>query len=477
MTRTLPAIFFAAILTPEIQAAPNLRQEISNHKIAAELDAMMKDAGAAELGKRQILNDLPNRLAGEFLVPQVASGDFSEANGEYTYTAPVEFTASGNMTGVLNEMAGALGGVRSSGSSVCVYNVDGNYRKVTIRPEATKSLLQALGTSVKAIAPTTHYTADVGDTTLILSDSTLGEDLFTLVQTAINRGGTTRLRLVSPEGARVSPSEKAAQLVLETAEGQRLKLEVELDGAKNGLLNSVPDGAEWRVNGSAVRVPFSSRSDGQMVMLSALLKNGGLSFRNPEKVVNFPSFFGGVTMPKQEVHLLGSDNAWYASSTVSTSGVMEVFHGTGECKTNIVLSGKAKRVAIGPLRDSIWAVASRFRTIQPDQTETRLSYLRGPYNSTPPSGISNREFDSFLGRNSACKQACGMMSSRTKQAMTLTAILDPEAGRNMRTYSGGKCISACMVSAGYRGCLASSLDVESNSEFLYEAGICEQRRP
>ena len=61
--------------------------------------------------------------------------------------------------------------------------------------------------------------------------------------------------------------------------------------------------------------------------------------------------------------------------------------------------------------------------------------------------------------------------------MTMTAILDPEAGRAMRTYSGGKCISACMVSAGYRGCLARSLDVEGASDFLYEAGVCEQRRP
>lgn len=340
MNRWLSIAFLSGVLAPSALAAPDLRTQISNHKVAAELDDMMKEARASELGTRQILKDLPNRLAGEFLVPQVASGDFSEANGEYTYIAPVEYTATGNLNGVLSEMASALGGVRSAGSSVCVFNVDGTYRKTTIRPEAVKSLLTALGTSVKAIEPTTHYRAEVGDTTVILSASTLGKALFELVQTAINRGGTTRLRLVSPDGSRVSPSEKAAQLVLETAEGQRLKLEVELDGAKNGLVNSVPKDAEWRVNGSAVRVPFSSQIGGQMVLLQALLKNGGIAFRNPEKVVNFPSHFGSVEMPPQEVHLLGSDNAWYASSTVKTAGVMEVFHDTGECKTNVVLSGK-----------------------------------------------------------------------------------------------------------------------------------------
>jgi|GEM_PF-2645864 len=477
MKRWVPIALLSGLFALELQAAPNLRSEISNHKVASELDAMMKEARESELGKRQILNDLPNRLAGEFLVPEVAEGEFSGSNGDYTYTAPVEYTASGNLTGVLNEMATALGGVRAAGSSVCVFNVDGTYRKTNIRPQAVESLLKALGTSAKAIAPTTHYRAEVGDTTVILSESTLGAELFQLVETAITRGGTTRLRLVSTDGSRVSPSEKAAKLVLETAEGQRLKLEVELDGAKDGLANSVPDGAEWRVNGSAVRVPFSSSIGGQMVLLQAMLKNGGIAFRNPEKVINFPSFFGSVKMPTQEIHLLGSDNAWFARSSIDTGGVMEVFHATGECKTNVVLSGKEAKVSIGPLKDTIWSIANRFQTVRPDRVEARLSYLRGPHNATPPSGITNREFDSFMGRGAACDQACGMTSTRTRKAMAMTAVLDPEAGQGMRSFSKERCIEACMISAGYRRCLARSIDVEGASDFLYEAGICEQRRP
>ena len=162
MRPVFATIVSLGLLCTAVSAAPNLRQEINDHKITVELDEMMKEARKTEVGKRSILNDLSNRLAAEFLVPGVSGGDYSGESDDYVYNAKTTYKSSGNLTGVLREMAGALGGVRSAGEKVCVSNLSGPVQKIVVRDEAAEALHQALGTSSKALAPSVHYVADVG---------------------------------------------------------------------------------------------------------------------------------------------------------------------------------------------------------------------------------------------------------------------------------------------------------------------------
>ena len=426
------------MLCTAVSAAPNLRQEINDHKITVELDAMMKEARQTEVGKRSILNDLPNRLAAEFLVPVVAGGSYSGESDEYVYNAKMTYQSSGSLAGVLRNMAVALGGVRSFGERVCVSSLNGPVQTVTVRDEASEALHQALGTSSKALKPSVHYVADVGGSSLVLSETTLGGALFSLVEEGIAAGGTTRLRLVSSDGKKVTPNESAAKLVLQTTEGQKLKFEVELDGARNGLVNSIPKGANWRVSGSAKQAPFQDSKAGHVQLLSVMVKEGRLSFRAPKKVEQYPSHFGKVTLPKQRLHSLGANNAWFGAKTIKPSGTMEVFGSSGACDTNIVLSGNESTVKLGPISDLAWASTTQIRAVRPDLYDEDVGYLYGPYNSTAPSGISNRDFDSFLRRSSQCKAACSAIGNRAVSARPL-AVLEPEAGAGMERFSERSC--------------------------------------
>jgi hypothetical protein len=476
MRALFTTIVSLGMLCTVVSAAPNLRQEINDHKITAELDAMMKEARQTEAGKRSILNDLPNRLAAEFLVPVVSGGDYSGKSDDYVYNANTAYKSSGNLTGVLREMAGALGGVRTAGQRVCVSNLNGPVQTVVIRDEATEALHQALGTSSKALAPTVHYATEVGGTPLVLSEATLGGALFSLVEEGIAAGGTTRLRLVSSDGKKVTPNDSAAQLVLQTTEGQKLKFEVELDGARNGLVNSIPKGAKWRVSGSAKQAPFQDSKSGHVQLLSVMVKEGRLSFRAPKKVAQYPSHFGKVSLPKQRLHLLGVNNAWFSSTSIKVGGAVEVFLSSDKCETNIVLSGDETTVKLGPISDLAWASTTQIRSVRPDQYDEDVGYLNGPYNSTEPSGISNRDFDSFLRRSSQCKSACAAIGKRAVSSRPL-AVLEPDASAGMEQFSDRACRQSCMISGGYRSCLADSMDMRGAIDFLYKASECEDRRP
>lgn len=457
-------------------AAPDIRQELSNHKIAAELSSMMESVNQAEIKQREILTELPERLASEFLTPVVSGGSFVGNPGKLSYRADIGYEALGDLTGTLGEMARALGGGAGNGETVCVASEGSGLRKVVIQKEAAATLHTALGTSSKALAPATHYLAKVGDTTLVISRPALGSSLFDMVQEAIERGGVTRLRLVTKKGGQVDPSDKAAQLVLTTAAGQKLKLEVELDGARNGLVNSVPQGSEWRVNGSSTRVPFNAKAVGQVALLSVMLKEGGLAFQRPEKVVHFPSHFQDVSGAKFLIHVLGADNAWFAAKYAAVAGKMEVFRGNQGCDTSIVFSGEEQVVALGPLPDAAWSRSNRFKAVRVDKYEPELGYLRGPHCSSAPSGISDRDFDEFLGRNAACKNVCGMTSQRIAKASS--RVLDKEPYMSLLGgFREQSCHSSCMLSRGYRVCVLNALDEPTASTFLYAASICDDRRP
>ena len=476
MRPLLTTIASLGMLCTAVSAAPNLRQEINDHKITVELDEMMKEARQTEVGKRSILNDLPNRLAAEFLVPVVSDGAYSGEADEYVYNAKTTYESSGRLNSVMREMAGALGGVRSAGERVCVSNLNGSVQTIVIRDEAKEALHQALGTSSKALTPSVHWLASVGGSSLVLSEATLGAALFSLVEEGIAAGGTTRLRLVTSDGKKVTPNESAAKLVLQTTEGQKLKFEVELDGARNGLVSSIPKGAQWRVSGSVKKVPFQDSKSGHVQLLSVMMKEGRLSFREPKKVSQYPSHFGKVSLPKQRLHLLGTNNAWFGAKTISPSGTVEVFLSTGNCETNVVLSGNETTVKLGPISDLAWASTTQIRAVRPDLYVEDVGYLNGPYNSTAPSGISNRDFDSFLRRSSQCKQACAAVGSRAVSARPL-AVLEPDAGAGMDRFSERSCRKSCMISGGYRSCLADSMDQRGAIDFLYKASECEDRRP
>ena len=150
-------------------AAPDIRQELSNHKIAAELSSMMESVNQAEIKQREILTELPERLASEFLTPVVSGGSFDGNPGKLSYRADIGYEALGDLTGTLGQMARALGGGAGNGETVCVASEGSGLRKVVIQKQAAATLHTALGTSSKALAPATHYLAKVGDTTLVIS--------------------------------------------------------------------------------------------------------------------------------------------------------------------------------------------------------------------------------------------------------------------------------------------------------------------
>jgi hypothetical protein len=472
----ITALISLGALCTAVSAAPNLRQEIKDHKISVQLDEMMEESRKTELGKRSILNNLPDRLAAEFLVPFVSDGAYESDDDEYAYLAQTAFKSSGMLSAVLGEMAGALGGSRSVGERVCVSSLNGSIQKITVREEAAEALHNALGTSSRALAPSIHYEVQVGGSSIVLSEDTLGSTLFSIVNDRVDSGGSIRIRLVTADAKRVTPNDAAAQLVLQTVEGQKLKLEVELDGARNGLVNSVPKGAQWRVSGSAKQAPFQASKAGHVQLLSVMLKEGRLSFRAPKKVSQYPSHFGKVSLPKQRFHLLGSNNAWFGAKTINPKGNMEVFRGSGECETNVVFSGEESTVKLGPISELAWASTTQIRTVRPDQYREEVGYLNGPYNSTEPSGISNAAFDRFLGRASNCKAACSAISGRAKSSRAL-AVLEPEAGAGMQSFTEKSCQKACMISGQYRSCLADSMDLRGPIDFLYAASECEARRP
>ena len=155
---------------------------------------------------------------------------------------------------------------------------------------------------------------------------------------------------------------------------------------------------------------------------------------------------------------------------------MEVFRGSGECETSVVFSGEEATVKIGPFSELAWASTTQIRTVRPDQYREEIGYLNGPYNSSPPSGISNAAFDRFLNRGAQCKEACATIGARANNSRAL-AVLEPEASAGMQYFSEKACQQSCMKSGGYRSCLAGSMKIRGPIDFLYAASECEQRRP
>jgi hypothetical protein len=163
---------------------------------------------------------------------------------------------------------------------------------------------------------------------------------------------------------------------------------------------------------------------------------------------------------------------------------MEVYRGGGACGTNIIFSGKEQSVTVGPLPDVSWARATRFKAVSVDKYEPELGYLRAPHCSSPPSGISDRDFDELLGRNAACKQVCSMTAA---QIMKYSSRVSTEISGSLMTgyitstlpstFRESACHSSCMVSKGYRQCLLTALDASGAVDFLNRAGMCEERRP
>jgi len=461
--------------------AGSLQDELGNHRVMTDLAAAIDEADAAEAERKKILLDLPAALAAEFLVPSISGGEFSGEGDTLTYQSTLDFASSGDVSGVLGELGTALG-VKRGGETVCISTLGGVVQKVEVQPQAVEALLQALGTSSDALAPVTTYLGKAGDSSVVLAEGILGAGLFEALSSAIDdqKAGTPlNVRLDVDTGA-AGGTESRTMLLLTTTDGQRLKLEVELDGPKKSAIDSIPDGAIWRISGSSARVPFDKSSAGQIALLTVLLKEGRLSIGGLEKSVYYPSAYGAVAGADYAVQVLGTDNSWYGTSDISAKGGMEVSRGAGECGTKVVFASLVDTLAFGPLPEAAWNRVTRFRPVRKDTEVVDLGYLRSPACASDPSGISDEDFDEVMGRGEACQTRCDTMQTKVQAAIAkLTEakeLTDEQAGVGQR-FDLLQCRSSCMRARGYRDCLDTVTGIRSSSEFLTNTLICEDRRP
>jgi len=461
--------------------AGSLQDELGDHKVMTQLAAAIGQADAAEAERKKILLDLPAALAAEFLVPSIAGGEFSGEDDALIYNSSLDYADSGDVSGVLTDLGNALGTQRG-GETVCISTLGGATHKVEVHPQAVEALLQALGTSSSALAPVTTYLGKAGDSSVVLAEGILGTALFEALSSAIDdqKAGTPlKVRLDVDTGA-AGGKDSRTMLLLTTTDGQRLKLEVELDGPKKSVIDSIPEGAVWRVSGSAARVPFDKSSAGQIALLTVLLKEGRLTIGDLEKSVYYPSAFGPVAGADYAVQVLGEDNAWYGTSDISVKGGMEVARDSGDCGTTVVFASTVEALAFGPLPDTTWNSVTRFRPVRTDAEFVDLGYLLGPACASDPSGISDEDFDEVMGRGETCQTRCDTMQTMVQEAtakLTESKLLTDERATVGQRFDLLKCRSSCMRAKGYRACLDSASGIKNAGSFMDAALICEDRRP
>ena len=481
MNRLSLTVLLSLSMSSSALAAPNLDDALSDHKVLQSINSAMASMEAAEKERLKILEDLPATLAAEFLVPSVTEGAFSGADDALTYSGQVTHTAAGDTKSVLDAISTAIGTERG-GDTVCVSTVGGNVQTISIDTPTMPALLKALGTSTEALAPSTHYLAKVGDKSIVLAESLLGSTLFAAVSEATEGlRGDDKLRIQLDAGANgAGAADKPVQLLLTTVDGQKLKLEVELDAPKKSAADSVPEGAVWRVAGSSIRAPFDKTSAGQVLLLTTLLKEGRLSLGDVETVVTYPTHFAKVSGPDYTVELLGDDNAWFGSAKLGVAGAVTVNRSAGDCQLNVLFSAADSSVGFGPLPEATWKRANSFRAVRTDQTEVALGYLNGPACASNPAGISNEDFDEVMGRGGVCQKRCDDLAAKITEATA--KLMESKVGTDeqlsvSKSFTSIACRSTCMKSKGYRDCTQQALKSFTPTSVLDKAKSCEDRKP
>ncbi len=473
-------------------AAPSLRQDLDDYQTAQELSALMDEAAQAadeaERARLSILRDLPATLVGEFLVPTISGGSFSKAaSGDLTYHADLSYAASGDVTSVLTRLKGALG-TTNSGETVCLTTGDST-KKLGLRGPSVDALLVALGTSADALAPVTTYAGRVDDNNLMFAESLLGEDLFAGLGEAIDKLGSTddlQIYLDVEDDKKDAAEEDPVELTLTTVDGQKLRLEVELDGPGTKK-TELPEKANWRFGGTTTRVEFDKSVMGHVALLLLLMDDGQaaldgweIAISDLETRVHYPTHYKNADGPDYSFHAMGAESAWFGTASLQVKGNLTVYHSASGCDTNVVITPRVDTLALGPLPEAAWDQVTSFKSVEAGTEEVELGYLEPPDCASDSSGISNEDFDEVMGRGTACQKRCDAVGSRIEEILQeLIAAEQPaeDATALNDLFGAVECRTTCMQSKGYRGCLDTSVDARNDDDFLVNATSCEERRP
>ena len=491
MTGRITTSLFILALGLPAAAAPSVSDALSDHKAAIELNAAMDEINEEERKRREVLIDLPDAIAKAFLSPTVTDGGFTGDGENPSYVADVEYNSTASAADLISKLKIAIGGARD-GQIVCIASGDDNPTKFRIRGPAETALLAALGTSASAIEPVPHFLTEAGDETIVVESSLQGTALFDELKEGFERtrrGGSLNVYLEVDSGPGVGVSQRPAKLILTTIDGRKLNLEVEIDAPAKSIADNVPEGAKWRVQGSAVQIPFDAERPGQIALLTALLKNGKLRLANVERVDNYPIARKAIKGSTYDVHAIGRNNAWYTSNPLEVQGVMSVSRTEDdECDINVGVVSTVYSMTVGPLSAEQWSGVTAFRPVERGEEITDLGYLNGPACASDPVNRSFKAFDASITIIEDCKAYCEEIESKIDKQLTMAMILgavSKEVAEELKLFERSTCEQNCQASNEYRSCMNDAFfadDSDSDSEGATQSGldsayICQVRQP
>jgi hypothetical protein len=495
--RIFPTLFVSLISTASI-AGSNVNSALSNYKITSELNREMASISEAEQKKREVLIDLPNKIASEFLNPSIVEGEISGEGDELTYSGEVSYRPGAGSNALVRKISLALG-TPGNGSVLCLSGEDADPQRVTIDDNAVDTLLSSLGTSAAKIAPSVHFVTKAGKDTVVVASELQGEALYKELRKSLEKAGakgSVRVYLEVPDGPKVGATQKPANLILTTTDGRKLQLEVEIDAPAKNLADNVPKGAVWRVAGSNIEVPFSKKQSGHLSMLSALLKNGKLRLSNIERNEHFPIVRNQVTGADYRIQTIGNNNAWFGQAELAVTGVMTVKCTDGRCDVDVNVSGSNSAVALGPLSEDQWSRVTSFRPVRKGKEIVDLGYLEGPACASTPQNTSFDRFDRSMTLGADCTAMCKDINIRLKAQVPLALLMGSighEVADTLKKFHIPECETNCKASSEYMSCMSdavsnsaiqpiqttddSSGDGEEKESNLNNFYLCQSRQP
>jgi hypothetical protein len=444
-------------------AAPSVQAELNQWQAKASLAADRAEETAQQKKDREVLEGLPDTLAGKMLVPRVDRVSFKGSEDQLNANLQMSFSASTKLSAMMAALTSALGAVQGKGDTVCFSTEGGTPTRLAIPDGADHALLSALGTSHAALEPVPYIETMVGQNSVVLSSATLGKPLFQAIQSRTRENGSLGLSLEVDGTEVMATSDVPVKMQMSTTNGQQLRFPVELEGVPTSA-SRLPSQTVWRVSGVPGAIAYSGASPIHRRLASIFINNGRLTLTKMMPRVQYPSHTAEVNAGDFVVNYMGERRSWYSDTEFKVAGLMTVARTEGGCDIAVGFAGhppwssKATRPQGGPMTAQTWPKVKEFRIIRVGEEEVRLSYLNGPDCPPAEGGISDAAFDEVMTRPARCQQAC----------------IEAAPKRRLGSFVN-RCNSDCMNSLGFRACLERASRSTYSKAALF--GECIDRQP
>ena len=441
-------------------AAPSIGAKLDQWEVEAKAAVVEAERSAEERKIREVLKDLPDRLAENMLVPFVSESAYQGSQEELFAVLDLGFSGANvaGMRRLKTRLSKALG-ASTTGDTVCFSLRGKKLDEIRIPAGADLDLLTALGTTRKAIEPVPYVDAVLADSSVLLSEASVGPALFDAIRSQVRPNGSVSLSLEVDGSPVMSTGEIPVEMELSTTSGREINLPVSLKGVPTSVAK-LPSQTVWRVAGVPTPIPYSSAFVLHQRLAAVFIDQGRLSLTRTKPGTRNPIHTGTASAGEYVIHSMGASEAWFdETDAFEVRGTMVVARTNGSCAIDVDFWDSPKMsVRGGPMPLGMWRKVSRFAMLRVGDKEMFKTYLEPPDCPPAAGGISNATFDEFMMRPERCQTAC----DAAKAKLPRSTFMRPS-----------DCTASCMVSSGFRACLERAMKPRSAETFEG----CFARRP